>query len=125
MMDTNKLRELAQAATPGPWKVTKKNPYVTYQNGPDSSTQLWQPYDEYYHPGAWIDAEYIASADPDTMLELINEIDALRARCAALEASGDEMANRLKHTIWALDWEGLKDQDDTDALDAWRKLRGK
>ena len=81
------LREKIVRATPAPWKVTKREPYFGYLiEGNKEKIQLWRPDDEYYNPGARIDAELIVAA--------VNNLAALIAEV--------ENARKLKSIVTAL-----------------------
>jgi len=79
-VDTTKLRELAQAATPGPW----------YSKWPEERC-VWKDIGPGRYPVAYTgdcfddapNAEYIAAATPATVLALLDEIDKLRTIEAA------------------------------------------
>lgn len=78
-IDTKKLRELANAATPGPWFV---NEDANYGNiWVDSS--VTKEGVALCDGGDWIgpcaaNAAFIAAANPQTVLELLDEIERLR-----------------------------------------------
>ncbi len=81
-IDLDELERLAKAATPGPWHSTRLG---------DVS-----PEDEHdpliCEPMSDADAAFIASANPSTILALITEVRALRARwrtCADVIPDGD------------------------------------
>ena len=67
-MDLEKLKELAQKATPGPWFVYGSG--VAF--GVYMVANVWEQ-----------DARYIAAANPRTVLELIAEVERLRAEAEA------------------------------------------
>ena len=76
-LDLEKLEQLAKAATPGRWPNF---------NDADIREQLWRHYDwdkkrESRSPICipYSDAEYIAAANPETMLALIERIKKLEA----------------------------------------------
>ena len=84
MTDLDKLREKAQAATPGPWRVR-----LDAHSQDELSTVAielaplrW--FTVGYAPDA--DADYIAAADPTTVLALIDRCQ--RAETALRERSG-------------------------------------
>lgn len=90
-MTTERLRELAEAATSGPWSWT---------DGENYSEDRWDY--AYLDPmvlhGAWhntgdagvgvnaADAAYIAAVDPQTVLRLLDDKDRLRAALETIEA---------------------------------------
>lgn len=71
-VDTSKLRELAQAATPGPWR-----------NGADvchfDSPEVTDDKTFSYYVTRDNDAAFIAVANPTALLSLLDELDKLRA----------------------------------------------
>jgi len=75
--DIKRLRELAKAATPGPWKYTVCDDYgcgITRPGGwVDAVACSWEHKDEV------ADTQYIAAVGPDVVLRMLDEIDALRA----------------------------------------------
>lgn len=75
-MDTTRLRELAEAATPGEWAV-KDGTYAVHQ--PDY--QCWIPQDRG-------DAAYIAAANPAVILALLDRLEAAAKECEALDDRG-------------------------------------
>lgn len=90
MNDLTKLREIANAATPGPWE---------FQPSGDSECGEPQCCSEYWDNRIWsqglilaesgvlddADAIHIAAFDPPTALALLGEIEELRAKVANLE----------------------------------------
>ena len=82
MIDTTKLRELAQKATPGSW----------YSKWPEERC-TWVDIGDSRYPVAYTgdcfddapNAEYIAAANPATVLALLDEIDRLRVIKSAAE----------------------------------------
>lgn len=79
-IDTTKLRELANKATPGPWTYF---PYPKYRehhvsvpiDGSSMTLPLFQDGCQTSKPKE--DAEFIAAANPATVLALLDERDAL------------------------------------------------
>lgn len=102
-MSLNKLRELAQAATPGPWTLEYDSdsgeygqnygrwPYAL--NGPKSTHQWITPefIEQHSHHVTEFadmtdeDAEFIAAANPATVLALLDKIALLQELLAAAE----------------------------------------
>lgn len=77
MTDTTRIRELARAATPGPWKCRKsvygnKYRYVQFDKGAAETAM--------YTTSEMLpaDAQLIAALDPSTVLGLCDEIEGLR-----------------------------------------------
>lgn len=74
--DREKLRELAKAATPGPWGFIPKG--LSGRKGglygpSDSITTFTAFFDSYAE-----DAQFCAAANPATVLQLLDEIETLR-----------------------------------------------
>lgn len=95
MTEPADLRRLAEAATPGPWARAidasrKWNLVLAGAGGPEEA-RLGKVADD-------DDAEFIAATDPTTVLGLIDELDALRARVAFAAAivSGDATFDRFE-----------------------------
>ena len=110
MIDTKKLRKLAQAATPGCWYVERGN-YVYGCKEVTDGEEEWHPViactdDDEVNVSFEANASFIAAANPATINELLdrleaaekeieswkglskqfsNEADALRARIEAME----------------------------------------
>ena len=80
-IDTQQLRELAQKATPGPWTYF---PYPKYKEHhvslPIDGSGMTMPLfpDGCQTSRQREDAEFIAAANPATVLALLDEIDRLR-----------------------------------------------
>ncbi|MBW6161987.1 ead/Ea22-like family protein [Pseudomonas aeruginosa] len=91
-MDTNKLKELAERATPGPWSCNRHwaivgGPVLEFTNGAAQQQiamacgQSWMHDEELRN-----NAEWIAAANPAAVLELIAEVERLEAelsQCAS------------------------------------------
>lgn len=78
-LDTKHLRELAEAATPGPWAAGETTDWDgTPQASVNSSATpiTWDDHSgEVFKPG---DASYIAAIDPPTLITLLDELERLR-----------------------------------------------
>ena len=101
------LRQLAEAATPGPWNVDKDFPKKVMAN--DYCIALLHDYaeDNRDDTGA-VNAAYIAAANPTAILALLDDLDqtnemntqlreqntSLDKACAELEAANDAFAKR-------------------------------
>ena len=88
-LDLTELREIAEAATPGPWGVYDAN------EGMSPPRPYWSvANDEFHNPtnydalaiidisvnyGVKADADHIATFDPPTVLALVDEVERLRA----------------------------------------------
>ena len=111
-IDTKRLRELAEKATPGPWVVEETR---------ESSTLRFQrPYPEYTAPDGRVlslsmgheNAEFIAATDPQTVLALLDEIDRLRTgRDLSIERTRNSFTGECFER-WVTPWEPLPEEDD-------------
>lgn len=98
-IDTEKLRVIAGQATGGPWRqVTNKtwgdSGYVRAPGPAFGEKAISVAYASYSNPGcshesASRNAEYIATFDPPTVLELLAEVEQLRAALDLACAWGD------------------------------------
>lgn len=82
MTDYKHLRELAEAATPGLWVSAVTRQFAWVETVPEFDLHR---FDIQAETVANVelkndDAEYIAAANPQTMIALLNERDALQAR---------------------------------------------
>ncbi len=89
----NELRNLAQAATPGPWYAeggtTNKDVIYVYSEHSDF---------EVCH-GDTSDSDYIAAANPAAILTLIAEIDSLRDQVNGLTGTLERVENERNNQI--------------------------
>jgi len=84
MIDTKALRELAQKATPGPWLVETFTPELREicikPEGAETKEIIGCLFRGKSTPVLSMDdADYIAAANPEVVLALLDEIDRLRA----------------------------------------------
>lgn len=91
-IDTNELRRLAQAATPGPWYVTGKlTRYVEARidGGLIQEVAACGPTkaDGGYGPQQEANARLLAAANPATISELLDRLEAVEKECDALRAA--------------------------------------
>jgi len=100
IMNTEELKRLAQAATPGPWAYTKDskdfpvNGYVTVRDCIYSVCVL--PYEGIRTDDRVTDnGAYIAAANPAAILALIAEIDSLRDQVNGLTGELESERKRL------------------------------
>lgn len=88
-IDKQRLRDLAEKATPGPWTVESE--WTGEHSGADvvygRTRQVVCQCDEHDggYGGGQRNVEYIAAADPQTVLVLLDELDEARADCEAAE----------------------------------------
>lgn len=93
-MNLEELRQIAEAATPGPWEVRT-----------DDADMLHVVHDSEYvsyvctvggkeAPNAEADAEFIATFNPQRVLELLDQIERLRDQNARLKAGNHTPAER-------------------------------
>jgi hypothetical protein len=85
MTDLDKLREKAQAATPGPWHSPRFNVVDLASPRREHDPYLVVYGDPSYHNHA-ADTRYVAAADPTTILDLID-------RCQCAETALREIEN--------------------------------
>ena len=88
LIDTDALRKLCKSATPGPWHVDSYAPglnEISTYTGKFSGDVIGSPQDDGWRVPSISDndAAYIAAANPATVLQLLDEIDRLRAIEAA------------------------------------------
>lgn len=93
-LDLTKLREVAEAATPGPWESvvsTYSSEYSDYEGAriPGVAEDISDYYIGTVPPLEVDDAAHIATFDPPTVLELIDEIERLRETLATVKAITD------------------------------------
>lgn len=103
-VDTKKLRELAEAATPGPWIVSDKDVFSAITVG-SSKTDVCT-FDIYEHrPDECAeDAAFVAAANPQTVIALLDEIERLRivARENVTDEQYDSYVGRLEQQLAAM-----------------------
>ncbi|MBQ0917502.1 ead/Ea22-like family protein [Hydrogenophaga aromaticivorans] len=98
MIDEQKLRELAEAATPGPWFVVGQpwNPKADFivAGSPDPHMgQYVADTEDFDGEGQNVqeNAAYIASANPSAILALLDELQSLRSDRTTKNTEGSEM----------------------------------
>ena len=93
--DLNKLRELAEAATPGPWTVYNRNGH----NAPDDDFLGWEfdqgPEEPDRGQFRGPDARFIAAFNPATALSLLSRLKATEERAERLEGALRRIADGL------------------------------
>lgn len=104
-VDIERLKQLAQAASPGPWTITEHAPEFDFEAsysiaiGEDDDAIC----DQSYYPSApnrIEDARFIAAANPATVLELITELE--RCRESATRQAGERIVSALEAMIPAI-----------------------
>lgn len=78
MIDTTKLRELAQKATKGPWKVGTPPPNGEQTVGTPQGEMLFVATTGCKFNNTEANAQFIATANPTAILELLDEMATLR-----------------------------------------------
>lgn len=92
----SELKAAAMAATPGPWEINRAgNTIVSNQSHPVATVS-----DAFHRQlaggGVGKDAEFIAAANPDVVLELLAELEAKDKRIAELDAIRADASQVLK-----------------------------
>lgn len=88
MIDTKELRRLAEAATPGPWRMVPDERTYRDLNGHPTGNEYIAGYDvhsdareiigcEGINPAQEADAEFIATINPATVLALLDRVERL------------------------------------------------
>ncbi len=94
MIDTTKLRELAQKATPGEWYVSAPAEHAVWKDIGDRRYLIADTSDGFTDDN---NSEYIAAANPATVLALLDELDRLRnVESATLQ--GEKIGCRCTYT---------------------------
>ena len=83
MTDTAKLKAVALAATPGPWRYQKTTPVTDAEISAENHTRVVNLLAGDVTPA---NSEFIAAANPAAVLELIAALEAAENRNAELEA---------------------------------------
>lgn len=90
MTDHNELRALALAATPGPWQAQQRNKQeAIYMVGPAGVPPAC-------HAFYANNAAYIAAANPDAVLALLDELDAANTSRRAAQARVAELTEQVQ-----------------------------
>lgn len=104
----NELRELAQKATQGPWSAVSRGPYWNEEEGDVedaagrdvSGVEFVKPLaDQDVTRGqCWFrDAQYIAAANPQTILALLDELESQQTAHAEACGTINRLAGELTH----------------------------
>lgn len=87
MIDTNELRKLCTSATPGPWYISAPSEQAVWYDIKDRRYLIADTSNGFTDDG---NAEYIAAANPATVLALLDKLDGTEsmflAACADLGA---------------------------------------
>jgi hypothetical protein len=86
-MDIDKLKEVAKKATPGPWKTWIEGEGKAW--GSDPGVCIGKQFLEGFH--GYEDVRYIVAADPTTILALIADLKAEKAKWWECDECGFEM----------------------------------
>ncbi|HHX6500983.1 TPA: ead/Ea22-like family protein [Pseudomonas aeruginosa] len=123
MTDTNKLKELAERATPGPWVVDAQQSGAIFNIESESGDLCIAMSQE--NPASTrlemneqrrVNAEFIAAANPQAILGLIAEVERLRSRLEIDERIPHDGIACRDETIKALDEKCDKLKAENDAL---------
>ncbi|MFW4586569.1 ead/Ea22-like family protein [Pseudomonas aeruginosa] len=103
MTDHAELRRLAKAATPGPWILYVPEDYQGPEELPGYGVEcaegraiVWGALEPETGCQFDRDAEFIAAANPNTILALLDEIDRLKAENEVLRGALKQFAEMLK-----------------------------
>lgn len=104
-IDKQALREVAEKATPGPWLWINTGSYFSFlvpQSNQDPHNCIiddgssWGEYGEVINPES-PDGVFIASANPATVLALLDELEVKDQRIAELEKSHAQVIQARDH----------------------------
>ena len=97
-MTTNKeLRELAEKATQGAWGEDGVYVCTTITAGETIYAQTWDVVAESHQES---NAQFIAAANPATILALLDENEALQAECEKLRKDAERLDFIAQHPGW-------------------------
>lgn len=108
-MTTNKqLRELAEKATPGTWWIDSHGHRMSANGGSETVFIASEKMGEAkrhpetgnlsHWPNDW-DASYIAAANPERALALLDEIEALQTECEKLRKDAERYQSQLEAVL--------------------------
>jgi hypothetical protein len=120
MTDINELRRLAQAATPGPWINHGRQPNVAGlpHSAVAAKTLLARVYSEAYGDveQETANASFIAAANPATISELLDRLEAAEKERDALRAKIEAMERQEPVGYGVLYVEAANGEEDWDSL---------
>lgn len=96
MIDTTKLRELAQNATPGEWYVSAPAEHAVWKDIGDRRYLIADTSDGFTDDN---NSEYIAAANPATVLALLDDLDSAKRALAMAGYTKIEGAEEWKPPI--------------------------
>ena len=122
-VDTKRLRNLAQNATPGPWTRTRDN--GVHAGKPKRCI------------GSMYDSEYVAAADPQTVLGLLEQLEAKEQECevlhreyanleaehARLNGNWDELCVEIAKAVGTKEDRECAEMGEMDEFDPWHAIR--
>lgn len=104
MSDYQELRDALAAATPGPWHTGGEDSHWSRQiRRPDHQSVAWCGH---IAPQALRDAEYIAAANPQTISDLLSDLDAARAEIARFSSPKPKPKQPHRHAALGFTWHG-------------------
>lgn len=92
MIDTTKLRELAQKATPGPWYVSAPAEQTVWYDIKDRRYPIADTSGGFTDDG---NAEHIAAANPAVVLALLDDLQAMREDLTDARNGWEQAAQEL------------------------------
>lgn len=81
-IDKRELREAAEKATPGPWEMEQENIWFTDEDGYTKHLAYVQQGDDVDDKQDHYNTAYIAAANPETVMALLDELEAAEKRIA-------------------------------------------
>lgn len=96
MIDLEDLKKKALAATPGPWTI---GPFMTVEAGSDQICGVGETSSNLFSGDRRLNGEFIAAANPATVLELIERLERAGAGLARAQELCNKMLDAKNH--WA------------------------
>ncbi|HFK5704786.1 TPA: ead/Ea22-like family protein [Enterobacter roggenkampii] len=116
-IDKHALREAAEKATPGPWGIARNGKTIT-SNQSHPVAVVTEDFHRLLANGkTGGDAEFIAAANPATVLALLDELEAAEKRIAELERK--EQHSERQSVIDALASSGEEWSDIEEYMQKW------